>query len=209
LYYERVPTIVILASGLAASAAAVLLGGPRTGYLPGIVISTTAVLVIVWRYDPSVHLRWLAAALLVAYHGGGTLIIRSNVLAHMSVGNDAVRYDRGLHVLGGILIVLLVAETANQRRSTQISVVVTVAVGVGLLEAVEFAPRRCSATGVLLRPRRLFPRSGREHCRVCNRPCGPGVGEPAGTGRPVTGYPLPGPVMLTLNGETAHLNGDA
>jgi hypothetical protein len=138
LYYERVPTIVILASGLAASAAAVLLGGPRTGYLPGIVISTTAVLVIVWRYDPSVHLRWLAAALLVAYHGGGTLIIRSNVLAHMSVGNDAVRYDRGLHVLGGILIVLLVAETTNERRSTRVSVVVTVAVAVGLLvEAVE------------------------------------------------------------------------
>jgi hypothetical protein len=86
LYYERVPTLVILASGVAASAAVVLLGGPRTGYLPGIVISTTAVLVIVWRYNPSLHLRWLAAALLVAYHAGGTLIIGSNVLAHESVG---------------------------------------------------------------------------------------------------------------------------
>ncbi len=113
---RHVPTAMILTVAISASVTAIVLGGPRTGYLPGIVISTIIVMAITWRYRPSQHTVWSAAMLLAAYHIGGTLIVGSDVLAHVSVGNTVLRYDRGLHVLGAIVVVLLIAEIWNRSR---------------------------------------------------------------------------------------------
>lgn len=132
--------MLIVASGAAALVAVVILGGPRTGYLPGIVISTCAALVLLGRLDPPQYVRWLAVALLVAYHIGGTVIIGSTVLAHQSFGGDVVRYDRGLHLVGGVLAVLLVGEIARRRRTMRLWVVLAIAVAFGsLVEATELA----------------------------------------------------------------------
>lgn len=110
------PTAVILAVSIAASVAAIVLGGPRTGYLPGFVISTIIVVAITWRYRPSQYTVWSAAVLLAAYHLGGTLMVGSDVLAHVSIGNSVLRYDRGLHVFGAIVVVLLIAESWHRSR---------------------------------------------------------------------------------------------
>jgi len=75
------PAAVILAVSIATSVTAIVLGGPRTGYLPGIVISTIIVLTITWPYNPSQSTVWSAAALLAAYHLGGTLMVGNDVLA--------------------------------------------------------------------------------------------------------------------------------
>ncbi len=107
------PTVVILTVATASVVTAVSLGGPRTGYLPGIVISTVVVLAIMWRYRPPLWIHWLAALLLAAYHGGGVLMVGSDVLAHVSVGGSVLRYDRGLHVFGAVVTVLLVVAVAD------------------------------------------------------------------------------------------------
>jgi len=110
------PTVVILTIGAASVVTSVSLGGPRTGYLPGIVISTAVVLTIMWRYKPPLWIQWLAALLLAAYHGGGVLMVGSDVLAHVSdvsVGGSVLRYDRGLHVFGAVVTVLLVVAVAD------------------------------------------------------------------------------------------------
>ena len=84
-----------MAAAVAAIAAVVLLGGPRLGYLPGIVFSAIVGLLILGRYQPSLQLRWLVAALLAAYYAGGALMVRGDVLAHSSLSNEVVSYDRG------------------------------------------------------------------------------------------------------------------
>jgi hypothetical protein len=108
------PTVVTLAVAAVASLAGLLLGGPRTGYLPGIVISTIIVMAITWRYNPSQFARWSAAMLLAAYHIGATVTVGSDVLSHVSVGSSLLRYDRGLHVFGAAMVILLVAEGGNR-----------------------------------------------------------------------------------------------
>ena len=113
---EYAPTATILAVSIAASTAAILLGGPRTGYLPGIIISTITVVAITWRYRPSQRTVWSAAVLLAAYHLGGTLMVGSDVLAHVSIRNGVLRYDRGLHVFGAIVVVLLIVEIWDHSR---------------------------------------------------------------------------------------------
>lgn len=117
-----------------------LLGGPRHGYLAGTVFSAAVAVVILWRYQLSLLMRWLVALLLVAYYGGGALMVGSDVLAHVSLGNDALRYDRMIHVLGATIAVLLVAEIASRRHPLPTWLVMVVAVGAGLVvEAVELA----------------------------------------------------------------------
>jgi hypothetical protein len=111
---RSIPTVVTFAVAAVTSLAAVVLGGPRTGYLPGIVISTIIVMAITRRYNPSQFARWSAAMLLAAYHIGATLMVGSDVLAHVSVGNGVLRYDRGLHVFGASIVVLLLAEGGNR-----------------------------------------------------------------------------------------------
>ena len=83
---RHAPAVVILTVAAAALSIAVVLGGPRVGYVPGIVISTVVVLRIVWRYAPPLRIQWLAVLLLASYHGGGTLMVGSDVLAHVSLG---------------------------------------------------------------------------------------------------------------------------
>jgi hypothetical protein len=63
-----------------ASLAALVLGGPRTGYLPGIVISTIIVMAITWRYDPSQFARWS--------------VVSENVYPHKRVGQDVASHHQ-------------------------------------------------------------------------------------------------------------------
>ena len=135
---RHAPAVVILTVAAAALSIAVVLGGPRVGYVPGIVISTVVVLGIVWRYGPPLRIQWLAVLLLASYHGGGTLMVGSDVLAHVSLGNHLLRYDRGLHVVGAVVAVLLVAVIADRSRSLGTTAILAVAVAAGFaVEAVE------------------------------------------------------------------------
>jgi hypothetical protein len=137
---DRAPTVVILAAAAAAVTAVVLFGGPRLGYLPGIVFSAIVGLLILGRYQPSLPVRWLVAALLAAYYAGGALMVRGDVLAHVSFSNDVLRYDRGIHVLGGLITVLLVAEIAGSRPAMGVLLVLVVAAAAGfIVEGVELA----------------------------------------------------------------------
>ena len=108
------PTLITATVAVATSLAAIVLGGPRAGYLPGIVVSTAVVLVITWRYRPRQHILWLAALLLALYHAGAAVMVGDGVLARVAAGNGVFRYDRGLHVLGTIVVVLLIAEIGIQ-----------------------------------------------------------------------------------------------
>ncbi|MEA2009289.1 MAG: hypothetical protein U9N78_01135 [Actinomycetota bacterium] len=114
---RRAPTVVIVAVATAALLAAATLGGPRTGYVPGIVISTAVVLTIMWRYRPPLYIQWLTALLLASYHGGGVLIVGSDVLAHVALGGSILRYDRGLHVFGAVVTVLLIVVVADRSHA--------------------------------------------------------------------------------------------
>lgn len=135
---RHAPVVVILTVAAAALSIAALLGGPRIGYLPGIVVSTLVVLVIVWRYDPPLRIQWLGALLLAAYHGGGTLMVGSDVLAHVSAWGSVLRYDRGLHVFGGVVAVLLVVVIADRSRPVGSAAILAMALGAGFaVEAVE------------------------------------------------------------------------
>ena len=135
---KNAPTLITVAVATAASLAAILLGGPRTGYLPGIVVSTGIVVAITWRYKPSQRTRWLATILLVSYHFSGTMMVGGDVLAHVSVGNSVLRYDRGLHVFGATVAVLLIAEGWNQSRFLSRWLVLALALAAGFaVEAVE------------------------------------------------------------------------
>jgi hypothetical protein len=104
------PTLITAAVAGATSLAAIVLGGPRVGYLPGIVVSTAVVLVITWRNRPRQYILWFAALLLALYHVGAVVMVGDGVLARVAVGNGVIRYDRGLHVLGAIVVVLLISE---------------------------------------------------------------------------------------------------
>jgi len=135
---RHAPTVVIVVVAAAALSTAVILGGPRIGYVPGIVISTVVVLAIIWRYHPPLGIQWLAVLLLAAYHAGGTLMVGSDVLAHVSLGDGVLRYDRGLHVFGAIVTVLLVAVIAARSRSGGRTAILAAAFAAGLaVEAVE------------------------------------------------------------------------
>ncbi|MCL1693829.1 MAG: hypothetical protein M3096_09105 [Actinomycetia bacterium] len=132
------PTVVILTVAMASVVTAVSLGGLRTGYLPGIVISTAVVLAIRWRYEPPLWIQWLAALLLAAYHGGGVLMVGSDVLAHVSVGGSVLRYDRGLHVFGAVVTVLLVVAVTDASHTFGTWSVLTLALVAGFaVEATE------------------------------------------------------------------------
>lgn len=138
LLSERASTVVVVVAPTFGFVAALLLGGPRLGYLAGIPLSAVVVLTILWRYTPSLHIRWLAATLVAAYCAGGALVIGDDVLAHVSFGSDGLRYDRGLHMFGAAVTVLLIAEIADRRHPMGTTLVMVIAVVAGLLvESVE------------------------------------------------------------------------
>ena len=137
---EHAPAVVIGAAAGTAIAAVLLLRGPRLGYLPGIIFSAIVGLLILRRYHPTRTLRWLVAALLVAYYAGGALTVKGDVLAHVSLANDVLRYDRGIHVIGALITVLLVAEIAGDRHAMGVLLVLAIAAAAGLIvEGVELA----------------------------------------------------------------------
>ena len=43
-------------------------------------------------------------------------MVGSDVLAHVSIRNGVLRYDRGLHVFGAIVVVLLIVEIWDHSR---------------------------------------------------------------------------------------------
>jgi len=131
---------VIVAAAAIAAATVVLLGGPRLGYLPGIVFSAVVSLIILWRYPLRIHTRWFVAALLTAYYAGGALMVGDDVFAHISVGYGTLRYDRGIHVLGAMIAVLMVADIAKERHPMSGVLVVVIAAAAGFaVEGVELA----------------------------------------------------------------------
>ena len=131
---------MIGAAAATAIATVLLLRGPRLGYLPGIIFSAMVGLLILRRYHPTRTLRWLVAALLVAYYAGGALTVKGDVLAHVSLANDVLRYDRGIHVIGALVTVLLVAEIAGDRHAMGVLLVLVIAAAAGLIvEGVELA----------------------------------------------------------------------
>lgn len=135
---RRSPVVMILTVAAAGLSIALILGGPRAGYVPGIVISTVVVLVIVWRYSPPLRIQWVAVLLLAAYHGGGTLMVGDDVLMHVSLGDSVLRYDRGLHVVGAALTVLLVAVLADRSHSLGSTAILAMAFAAGFaVEAAE------------------------------------------------------------------------
>ena len=135
---EHPPAVVIIAAAATAVSVVVFLGGPRLGYLPGIVFSAIVGLLILWRFRPSLSMSWLVAVLLAAYYLGGAVVVGDDVMAHLHLGNDILRYDRGIHVLGALITVLLVAEIARGRKAVSGVIVLAIAAGAGLLvESVE------------------------------------------------------------------------
>jgi len=65
-------------------------------------------------------------------------MVGDDVLAHVALGNEAFRYDRGLHVFGAVLTVLVVAALVKTPAATGAWVVLFLAIGSGLaVEAVE------------------------------------------------------------------------
>ncbi len=113
-------------------------GGPAADYLPGQVVAITAVITLDRWLKPAIHHLVGAVAIVLAYMLGGAIPVGSDVMGHLSVGFDALRYDRILHVVASAWIFGIVFDLQRARSQFPRSMIIPITMAAGaLVESVE------------------------------------------------------------------------
>lgn len=137
---RRLVTGLLLMISLSVLAAAIVLGGPRTGYIPGTVVATTAVVWLDRRFRLPASKLWVLVAVAVTYFAGGSILIGGDTLSHQSFGFEPLRYDHLLHAFTAAVsvhIVWLGAPATSSLGSRPVNVVVFVSLLGLAVEALE------------------------------------------------------------------------
>ncbi len=108
-------------------------GGPAADYLPGQVMAVTAVITLDRWLKPAIHQLLGAVAIVLAYMLGGTILVGSDVMGHLSVGLDALRYDRILHVVASAWIFRIVFDLQRARSQFPRSMIMPITMAAGAL----------------------------------------------------------------------------
>ncbi len=113
-------------------------GGPAADYLPGQLVAITAVITLDRWLKPAIHHLLGAVAIVLAYMLGGAILVGSDVMGHLSVDFDALRYDRILHVVASAWIFGIVFDLQRARSQFPRSMIIPITMAAGaLVESVE------------------------------------------------------------------------
>lgn len=123
---RRPPKAMLVMVSVTVLGAAIVLGGPRTGYIPGTIVATTAIVWLDRRFELPASTLWVLVAVAVTYFAGGTIVIGGDTLSHQSFGIEPLRYDHLLHAFAAgvsVHVLWLGTTTKASTRSRLVDVV--------------------------------------------------------------------------------------